>query len=286
MTPAAVEERYGVPPAALPRARRDRRGDLRQPARGARRRPGLRRQVAHPVRRSRRRHRQRRQDHRQEGRVAARAPRRRDAQPAAQRAGVRPRPAAAAARTSRCAPGTARRCTRSSTAWSSGCCATGCSRPSRRRRRSTTAASSWPRPAPRARHRRRRGSPSTPPRTTGSASRSRAPGAPGTGDVHAVALATAAGAAWVDTDDGRPRRTTQALAAWLADADRPKVMHDAKGPMLALAARGWPVSGLDPRHRALGVPLPARPALLRPGRPHAALPQARAQGRAPPTTAS
>ncbi|MBU2073056.1 MAG: DNA polymerase I, partial [Actinobacteria bacterium] len=36
-----------------------------------------------------------------------------------------------------------------------------------------------------------------------------------------------------------------AVAAWLADAARPKVLHDAKGPMLALAARGWPLAGLQ-----------------------------------------
>ena len=59
---------------------------------------------------------------------AARAPRRRDPQPPAQRAGVRPRPGADARPTWPCSRGTARRCTRSSTAWSSGCCATGSSR--------------------------------------------------------------------------------------------------------------------------------------------------------------
>ena len=90
--PEAVEAKYGVPPAALPRARGDRRGDLRQPAGRAGRRPGLRRQVDQPVRRPRQRHRPRRRDHRQEGRGAARAPRRRDPQPPAQRAGPRPRP--------------------------------------------------------------------------------------------------------------------------------------------------------------------------------------------------
>ena len=36
----------------------------------------------------------------------------------------------------------------------------------------------------------------------------------------------------------------QALAAWLADADRPKVLHDAKGPLHALAGRGFVVRGL------------------------------------------
>ena len=30
----------------------------------------------------------------------------------------------------------------------------------------------------------------------------------------------------------------RALAAWLADPGQPKALHDAKGPMHALAARG------------------------------------------------
>ena len=66
----------------------------------------------------------------------------------------------------------------------------------------------------------------------------------GSGDVHALALAHPDGAAaWVDAtevsvDDDR------ALAEWLAAAEHPVVMHDAKGPLLALAARGWPTAGL------------------------------------------
>ena len=55
MTPAAVEERYGVPPVALPRARRDRGGDLRQPAGRARGRSRVRRPLDQPVRRPRQR---------------------------------------------------------------------------------------------------------------------------------------------------------------------------------------------------------------------------------------
>ena len=57
---------------------------------------------------------------------------------------------------------------------------------------------------------------------------------------------------------------------------KPKVLHDAKGPMLAFAARGMPLAGPRARHRAVGLPRPARPALLRPGRPDRPLPQARA----------
>ena len=67
----------------------------------------------------------------------------------------------------------------------------------------------------------------------------------GSGDVDAIAVAAPSGAAaWVDLAEADPD-DEQALAQWLADADRPKVMHDAKGPMHALAARGLPIAGLD-----------------------------------------
>ena len=66
----------------------------------------------------------------------------------------------------------------------------------------------------------------------------------GTGEVWSVALAAADGAAaWVDAAEVMPD-DDGALAGWFADRDRPKVMHDAKGPMLALGARGWPLAGL------------------------------------------
>jgi DNA polymerase-1 len=71
----------------------------------------------------------------------------------------------------------------------------------------------------------------------------------GTGQVHAVALATSgrdggeASAAWVDAATLSPEDDI-ALAGWLADPARGKALHDAKGPLLALAARGWPVAGL------------------------------------------
>src|SRR2546423_377111 len=65
----------------------------------------------------------------------------------------------------------------------------------------------------------------------------------GTGHVSALALASADGAAaWID-----PTQLTgaddAALAAWLTDPERPKALHDAKGPMLALAAHGWRLAG-------------------------------------------
>ncbi|MCW2791456.1 MAG: polA, partial [Nocardioides sp.] len=66
----------------------------------------------------------------------------------------------------------------------------------------------------------------------------------GTGNVASVALAAQDGtAAWIDADEVTPADDA-ALAAWFADARTPKVLHDAKGPMLALAARGWPLAGL------------------------------------------
>ena len=39
-------------------------------------------------------------------------------------------------------------------------------------------------------------------------------------------------------------RGRRGAGGWLADPERPKVLHDAKGPMLALAARGWQLGGL------------------------------------------
>ncbi|QGG41162.1 DNA polymerase I [Aeromicrobium yanjiei] len=65
----------------------------------------------------------------------------------------------------------------------------------------------------------------------------------GTGDVVALAIASDESAVWINTDDITPEDDA-ALAAWLADPERPKVLHDAKGPLLALAARGWTVAGL------------------------------------------
>ena len=66
----------------------------------------------------------------------------------------------------------------------------------------------------------------------------------GTGEVRSVALAAADGtAAWLDAAEVSPEDDT-ALAAWFGDEAAPKVMHDAKGPMLALGARGWPLAGL------------------------------------------
>ncbi|HZI96529.1 MAG TPA: DNA polymerase I [Actinomycetales bacterium] len=67
----------------------------------------------------------------------------------------------------------------------------------------------------------------------------------GTGDARAVTVAGAGGrVAFFDLHD-LDAEGEQALAAWLADADRHKVLHDAKGPLHALSARGLVVRGLS-----------------------------------------
>ena len=69
--------------------------------------------------------------------------------------------------------------------------------------------------------------------------------AAGTGDVAGIALASIDGAAaWVEVAELGPD-DERVLAEWLADPQRLKAMHDAKGPRLALWARGWEFNGLD-----------------------------------------
>jgi DNA polymerase I len=66
----------------------------------------------------------------------------------------------------------------------------------------------------------------------------------GTGEVRGLALAAADGqAAWIDAGELLPDDDA-AVEAWLGDPSRDKVLHDAKGPILALAARSWPLRGL------------------------------------------
>ncbi len=67
----------------------------------------------------------------------------------------------------------------------------------------------------------------------------------GTGNLTAVAIAAPDGhgahidpTTLTDEDD-------RALAAWLADPAHPKVLHDAKGPLHAFAARGFTLAGLE-----------------------------------------
>jgi len=66
----------------------------------------------------------------------------------------------------------------------------------------------------------------------------------GTGRVDGLAFAQADGrAAYVDVP-GLSAEDDGALAGWLADPARPKIIHDANGPLLALGAHGWQVAGL------------------------------------------
>ena len=67
----------------------------------------------------------------------------------------------------------------------------------------------------------------------------------GTGHVEGVALAHAkAGGTYLDVAAMTPA-DEEAWAAWLADPQAPKVIHDANGPLLALGAQGWAVAGLQ-----------------------------------------
>ncbi|MCW7943130.1 DNA polymerase I [Streptomyces hygroscopicus] len=66
----------------------------------------------------------------------------------------------------------------------------------------------------------------------------------GTGAVAEVALAAADGAAaWFDPTQ-LDEADEQALARWLADPDKPKVLHNAKGAMRVLPEHGWSLEGV------------------------------------------
>jgi DNA polymerase-1 len=67
----------------------------------------------------------------------------------------------------------------------------------------------------------------------------------GTGDAGGLALGPAGGAsaAYLDLQELTPDDDA-ALRAWLADASVPKAFHDLKGPLLALTACGWSVAGV------------------------------------------
>ncbi|MDQ3165523.1 MAG: DNA polymerase I [Actinomycetota bacterium] len=67
----------------------------------------------------------------------------------------------------------------------------------------------------------------------------------GGGEADGLAVAHPGGPAVYLPIDGLGPADEQALASWLADAAAPKALHDAKGPLLALAAMGWTLSGLD-----------------------------------------
>ncbi|MFS8203071.1 DNA polymerase I [Streptomyces sp. CWNU-52B] len=67
----------------------------------------------------------------------------------------------------------------------------------------------------------------------------------GTGSVAEVALAAADGpAAWFDPSQ-LDESDENAFARWLADADSPKVLHNAKAVMRVFAEHGWSVAGIS-----------------------------------------
>ena len=281
ITPEAVQERYGVDPARYP----DIAALVGESSDNLPGVPGVgaedRGQVDQPVRRARRRHRQRRRDQGQ-GRRARCA-----STSATSSATGGSTPWSATSRsppprpTWRCSRGTARRSTRCSTAWSSGCCATGCSR------RSTLGGGDR-RQRLRARRHPARG------RGAGRvAGRARPAGEQrvglhvqgtwraGTGDVYAGG----AGGRRRRGRLARPGSTLDARGRPGAGATGsptpacPRCCTTPRGRCSRCAARGWRLAGLE-RDTALSAYL-ARPgpALLRPRRPDAALPQARAAGR-------
>jgi DNA polymerase-1 len=67
----------------------------------------------------------------------------------------------------------------------------------------------------------------------------------GTGELTGLALAAADDhTTFVDLGPSLDAADEQALAAWLADPGRPKVVHEVKGPLLAVWARGWDLAGV------------------------------------------
>ena len=66
----------------------------------------------------------------------------------------------------------------------------------------------------------------------------------GTGTLSALAIAAADGAGAYLDPVSLTEEDEAALAGWLADPQRPKALHDTKGPMHALAARGLGLAGV------------------------------------------
>jgi len=66
----------------------------------------------------------------------------------------------------------------------------------------------------------------------------------GTGTMDGLALAAGDGAGVFADPVTLTEDDERALATWLADPDQPKALHDAKGPIHALAARGLELAGL------------------------------------------
>ncbi|WP_324277471.1 DNA polymerase [Blastococcus brunescens] len=68
---------------------------------------------------------------------------------------------------------------------------------------------------------------------------------PGSGELTGLALAAGNDhATFVDVGPDLDPADEQALAAWLADASALKVVHEVKGPLLAIWARGWELDGV------------------------------------------
>ncbi|WP_351225618.1 DNA polymerase I [Streptomyces sp. NPDC002133] len=66
----------------------------------------------------------------------------------------------------------------------------------------------------------------------------------GVGSVSEIALAAADGsAAWFDTTQ-LDESDERAFAAWIADPDRPKVMHNAKDALRVFPEHGWDIAGI------------------------------------------
>ncbi|MPQ99213.1 DNA polymerase I [Modestobacter sp. I12A-02628] len=67
----------------------------------------------------------------------------------------------------------------------------------------------------------------------------------GVGELTGIALAAADDhATFVDLGPDLDTADEQALAAWLADPSAEKVVHEVKGPLLAVWARGWELEGM------------------------------------------
>ncbi|KGH44550.1 DNA polymerase I [Modestobacter caceresii] len=67
----------------------------------------------------------------------------------------------------------------------------------------------------------------------------------GVGELTGIALAAADDhATFVDLGPDLDTADEQALAGWLADPATPKVVHEVKGPLLAIWSRGWDLQGM------------------------------------------
>ncbi|MFE1169311.1 DNA polymerase I [Nocardiopsis sp. NPDC058789] len=66
----------------------------------------------------------------------------------------------------------------------------------------------------------------------------------GTGRVDALAVTVPSGAALFVDPTVLDAADTEALAGFLADAERPKAVHEYKGALLALGAHGWDLNGV------------------------------------------